>query len=224
MVWIFHIVPEGSVKWVKERGFLTAATPEGVCFSLGSQEGVYAETCLLRNEPYIDAFKNLSILAFRFEDLKRKYPLYPTFYDPFQEFTVEKRYPTFRIGWYCLLPEMQVWIPEGVKVPIRLGEWVSIEGMFSKLKESPRIYSLDRRITQTFYELLESQKRYWPLSGVTTYRLPWVHELTDKQMKRLARLCDEWNKLVSRLTGVEVPFIIPEIGHWLFSDLKKGEV
>ncbi len=220
MVWIFHIIPEGSHEWVKEHGFLTAATPEGVCFSLGSQEGIYAETCLLRNEPYAEAFKNLVILAFRFEDLKGKYPLYPTFYDPFYELGPEKRYPTFRIGWYCLLPEMQVWIPEGVKVPVKLGEWTDVKGMFSKLKENPQIYSLDRRITQLFYQLLESRKKYWWFSGVVTYRLPWPQELTDEEREKLIKLCDEWNKLVSHLTRIEVPFKIPEIGHWLFPDLK----
>jgi len=85
--WVFHIVPERSVKWVKESGFLTGYTPEGVCFSLGSQEGiyaetciegVYAETCILRKEPYREAFRGLVIVAFRFDDLKRGFPVFPS--------------------------------------------------------------------------------------------------------------------------------------------------
>jgi len=82
--------------------------------------------------------------------------------------------------------------------------------MFSRLRENSYQYDLDRRITRFFYKILESHPTYWP-SGVVTYRLPWPHEMTPKEKKEVAGLCDEWNRFVSKLTGIEVPIKIPKV-------------
>jgi len=207
-LWFFHMVPPEKKEWIEEKGYLEGKYGiSPLSFSLGSQEGIYVEHIVARrrtvdpNYTYADFIGYNVVYAIPYSFFKQEnYPLKPVFYSVSLR-THEVKYPDYHISWYKLLSEMEIWIPPGYRVPLKVCEEVTYYEMMDKLSQTPELYELDRKITKLFYDLLRPHY-FWT---ITTYSLPNPEDLKPEEKEKLRKLCDRWNSFASELTGITCP-------------------
>lgn len=206
---LFHYIPHYSLDFVQSKKFITAHTHRGLSFSLGSMEGSAVEYIMYKTDgkakyeeyprKFFECYKNEKVAVLDFEEIKRKYPVYPAFYSHKEPIGyTESLHGKYKIGHYCLLPEMEVYIPQGYIIPI--DKLYSYEEAFDVLTKSP-FFNLDRRITKFFYSII----RVIQWTEVRTYRYPDIDELTPEEKETVRKLCREWNILAEKLTGISMP-------------------
>ena len=128
-------------------------------------------------------------------------PLRPVFYSVSLK-THEVKYPDYHISWWKLLPEMEIWVPPGYKVPLEVCEEVSYYEMMAKLSENSELYELDRDITKFFWKILRVHV-WW--TGAVTHKIPEEYELKPEEKEEARKLCDRWNSIASEITGIPCP-------------------
>jgi len=209
-IWFFHIVPPLSAEYIKEKGYLEGKYGRmPLHFSLGSQEGLFVTHIVTRRryeEPdytYADFMSYQTVYAVLYSYFKQQHiPLRPVFYSVSLK-THEVKYPDYHISWWKLLPEMEIWVPPGYRVPLEVCEQVGYSELMSKLEENPRLYDLDRRITKFFYKIVKGT--YWSISRVWTFDIKEIDEMTPEEKQEIKELCDEWNSIASEITGIPCP-------------------